>query len=117
MNKYIKSLGFTLFFIIILTLLVTFLNYIGLISGTFLNIIKFIIPVISVFIGGFVIGNNSTEKGWLNGLKIGFVIIVLFLIISLLFKSKIDFKVIIYYLILLGIVVFGSMIGISKRKE
>lgn len=115
--KYLKSLGYIFGLIIILTLFITFLNYIGLIKGGLLNTFKFVIPIISLFIGGFVLGKNCISKGWLGGIKIGIVAITIFIILSLLFKSDIIFKNIIYYLILLSVSIFSSMIGISKKES
>ena len=94
MKKYFKSLGYTFSLMIILSLIVTILNYVGLANGLFFNILKLIIPIVSIFVGGLIIGINSKEKGWLNGLKIGIIVIALF-----------------------ALTIFGSMIGISKNSE
>lgn len=117
MKKYIKSLSFTFLSIIILTFLITILNYIGLASGLFFSILKLIVPIISIFIGGLIIGVNSNEKGWLNGLKVGIIIILIFTILIFILKENLSLKLVIYYLILLSLSVFGSMIGISKNNQ
>ncbi len=115
MNKYLKSLIYIFSIIIILTFLITIFNYIGIISGISFNILKLSIPIISLFIGGIIVGKNSEKKGWLNGIKIGITVIIFFLIIALLMKSKLTIKMVIYYLILLSVTIFGSMIGINRK--
>lgn len=117
MKKYLKSLGYIFVLIITLTFLVTILNYIGLFKGTFFTILKFIIPAISMFIGGVIIGKNSEKKGWLNGLKIGVIAILIIVLVSVIAKNTFNIKNIIYYIMLLAICVFGSMIGISKKNN
>lgn len=115
--KYLKFLGYVFGLIIVLTLFITILNFIGLIKGDLLNIFKLIIPLVSLFVGGFIIGKNSVNKGWLNGIKIGVISIIIFVLISLISKANIGIKNIIYYLILLSVSIFSSMVGISKKDS
>jgi putative membrane protein (TIGR04086 family) len=115
MKNYLKPMLYILGIILGLLLLLTIFNYLNIITGTFLNIMKFLIPVIALFVGGIMIGKISSNKGWLNGLKLSLILIVLFFILSLIFSIKIDFKNLIYYLILAGSSMFGSMIGINKK--
>ena len=117
MKKYLKSLGYIFSLIITLTFLVTILNYIGLFKGTFFTLLKFIIPAISMCIGGVIVGKNSEKKGWLNGLKIGVIAILIIILVSIIARNTFNIKNIIYYIILLAICVFGSMIGISKKNN
>lgn len=117
MKKYLKSLGYIFSLIITLTFLVTILNYIGLFKGTFFTILKFIIPAISMFIGGVIVGKNSEKKGWLNCLKIGVIAILIIILVSIIARNTFNIKNIIYYIMLLAICVFGSMIGISKKNN
>ena len=90
MKKYLKSLGYTFGLIIFLTLFITLLNYIGIVSGIFLSTIKIIIPVISIFLGGLIVGKNSSHKGWLNGLKLGLITIGILVTITLLLDENIN---------------------------
>ena len=119
--NYLKNLGisiiYILAFILGLTFIFSLINYIGLFNNTTMNIIKIIIPVLSMFIGGFVLGKRTGKKGWLEGLKLSLI----FLIFSTLFnylglKSNISLKVGIYYLILITSTIFGSILGVNKYK-
>ena len=119
--NYLKKLGisfiYILSFIIGLTFIFTLLNYIGLLNNTTINIIKIIIPVLSMFIGGFVIGKRTGKKGWLEGLKLSLIFLVILTLFNYLgLKSNLSLKVGIYYLVLIISTMFGSIIGVNKYK-
>lgn len=116
MNKYFKALTYSLGTLIVLTFIFNTLNYINLITGNTFKIIKIIIPITSYFIAGFIMGRNSSKKGYLNGLSIGAIITFIFLILSLIFKCKIGISTIIFYLVYLVSSTIGSMIGINKKE-
>ena len=116
MKKFVKPLLYSIILLFVLTLIITLFNYIGLIRGTVLKIIKLIIPVISFGIGGFMIGRNSNKKGWLNGIQVGLILSFIFVIINLLFKNKINILFILYYLVLILFSTIGSILGINRKK-
>ena len=118
---YLKKLGisfiYILSFILGLTFISTLFNYIGLLNNTAVNIMKIIIPVLSMFIGGFIIGKKTGKKGWLEGLKLSLIFLVILTLFNYLgLKSNISLKVGIYYLILIISTMFGSIIGVNKYK-
>ncbi len=117
-QKYLKSLGVIGIVFLLLILLTTIFSYFDWFSSTVTNYIKMTIPIVSLLIGGFYIGKHSKENGWLEGLKIGFIfLIVLFLLSYLGFQKGMHLKTWIYYSILLISSILGSMIGINKKKE
>lgn len=118
--EYIKKLGisfvFSLSFLIGLTFIFSSLYYINFIGNGLFKFIKILIPIISIFIGSFIIGKKSNSKGWLEGLKFGSMIILLLFLISIIFfRSELSAKVILYYLILLLTSSLSSMIGINFK--
>lgn len=120
--NYIKLLGKSFIYIIsilvVSTILVTLLNFINLFGPKLMTISKIIIPVVSLFVGGFIVGKNSKQKGWLEGLKLNLIVLGLLLIINyLILKQNWDFRNIIFYLILTASTIFGSMVGINKKVE
>lgn len=117
MKKFIKPLLFSISTYIVLTFLISIFNYIGLLNGTFLTIFKIFIPIITFFINGILIGNNSTEKGWLNGIISASILIFLIIILDLIFKIKFNIKIPIFYLIYVFICIFGSILGINKKNK
>ena len=111
------SIGITFLLILLLTLMTTTLSYFEIIKGNTTTLFKILIPIISIFIGGIIIGKKSTQKGWLEGIKQGLIIILLMLIISLILKNKFEFKNTIYYIILIISTTLGSMIGINFKAK
>lgn len=116
MKKYINPLLYSLIILFGLTFIITLLNYISLLSGLPLKILKIMIPIISYFILGFMIGKISDKKGWLNGLEFGLILTFILLVVSLLFKNKMNIFLILYYLFLTVISAIGSILGINRKK-
>lgn len=120
--KYLKKLGFSFIYIIssilILTFIITIFNYFNIINNKTISIFKILIPIISLFIGGYYIGKKSNKKGYLEGLKLGiifslFIIIFNFLVLSNSFKLK----YLLFYIIIIISSILGSMIGINKKSK
>lgn len=110
------SLGFSFLFLFISTFLITIFNYSGLFSSKATNIFKLIFLILSLFIGGFISGKKASKNGWLEGIKLGSIFMILFLLSSILLQSF-HMKNIIFYCIILGSTTFGSMVGINKQED
>ena len=120
MNKYVKYLKALLYIFIplfIFNIVLSILYYFDVIEGNTLNILNLVITIISVIIGGIYIGNKAEKKGYLEGLKLGFIISLIFLLMNFIIFKGLNTKSLIYYLALILISTFGSMIGISTRKN
>ena len=118
MNKYLKYLKGLILVLGVLfssTLLISILYYLNILNDGFNNYLLLLSSFISMLVGGIYIGFKSKEKGYLEGLKIGLISIFILMILSIiLYKTNINSKNIIYYLILLSSSILGSMIGINK---
>ncbi|MDD2469997.1 MAG: TIGR04086 family membrane protein [Bacilli bacterium] len=117
MKNYLKVLGYVGIGILGLTLILTILSYFDLLGDTVVNIIKLLITIISVAVGGYMIGQSSIKKGWLSGLKLAGIIIVLLFLLTLIFRLGLSLRSILYYAIILASSTAGSMIGISLKNE
>ena len=119
--KYLKHLGISfltsVLLIIGLTFFVTTLNYFDFISLKVLSILKFLIPLFSIFIGGFYMGRKANKKGFLEGIKFSIIFILIFITVSFALNEVINVKDIIFYLMILITSVLGSMFGINTKKE
>ncbi len=116
LKKLLKGFIYSISSLLILGLLLTVLNYFGVISYNITAIGKIIIPLLSLAIGGFVIGKNSNKNGWIEGLKFGLILSLIFLIITIIlngFKSK-D---LIFISLLIISSIFGSMFGINSKTN
>ena len=118
MKKIGKALLYTLVTILVLTFIVTIFNYFNLFNYKVVVVFKIIIPILAIFIGGFIMGRKSTIKGWLEGIKYGIIFVVILCIINYLLL-RIGFKIqdLIYYLILILTSTFSSIVGINYKKE
>ena len=116
MFKYLKSSIYTLCILIGSTIIITILNYFNILMGNVLKITELLIPIISIFIGSYILGKSSNNKGDIEGLKYGMAWIILFLIINLISKNF-TYLSLIYYLILIITAIVSSIIGINRRKN
>ena len=120
--KYLKKLGFSFIYIIgtilLMTFIITILNYFNIISDKIISIFKILIPIFALFVGGFYIGKNSNSKGYLEGIKLGLIFSIFLLIFNFLaFNNSFKIKYLLFYLIIISSCTLGSMIGINKRKK
>lgn len=119
--NYLKKIGIGLGYIIAISLisvlLLTILNYFSIIGSKMVVFLEIIIAFISMFIGGFVVGKRSNQKGWLEGLKFGGIFLIFIVLLNLILKNDIEIKNIIYYIIILFSTIFGSIIGINKNID
>lgn len=111
---YMKSYIYLFSIILILTIIYTIINYYLI---TLPNIIKVLIAIISIFISSIILGKNTREKAYLEGIKFTSIYLIISIIISILFKNTLSLKSILYYFLVLLSGVIGSMIGININKK
>ena len=70
-----------------------------------------------MIISGFFLGKNLHKNGYLKGIIFGLITILLFFIISLIFKNEYKISTIIYYTILVVSSTVGSMFGIQNKTN
>ena len=82
LNNYLKALLY--FFIPFFSFLfiITIFYYFDILNNNIIKYFKIIILLVSSLCGGFYIGRKSTSKGYLNGLILGTLIGILFLLIN-----------------------------------
>lgn len=115
--KFIKNIGFYLLFLVLIIFVCSLLNLIG-VNSTITNFILFIFNIALFIIYGYKNGIKANEKGYLAGLRISTILMLILVIVNLITVRNIfNFTSLIYYLILLLSGTFGGMIGISKKKE
>lgn len=113
----LKQLGFYLLFLILITFFCSLLNLLG-VNSTITNFILFIFNALAFLVLGYKNGNVAKDKGFLHGLKIGAIMLVILFIINIFLSQKVfTLSLGIYYLILLLCATFGGMLGISKKKD
>jgi len=115
MKNYLKSSLYTLGIMIISTIIITILNYFNIINGTLLKIIHYIIPIISIMIGSFMLGKTSSKKGYIEGLKYSGIWSIIFLIINI-FTKELNLSSIIFFIILILLSMLSSILGINRKR-
>lgn len=116
-KKYFKHIGITILSIAISLLLLSTLYYFNLISTNVVKYLRIIIVIIILFISGYILGKKNDKHGYIEGLKLGGIIIGIIALITLLFfRNSFEIKIVLYYIILLFNTMLGSMIGISNKK-
>jgi len=120
--NYLKILGKSFIYMIsilfISVIFITILNYFNIFGSKIVTFFKLVIALISIFVGGFIMGKNSKQKGWLEGIKLGLIILFILVIINyIILNQSFEIRNLVYYLILMVSSIFGSMIGINKKIE
>lgn len=117
-KNYFIYLAYAFVSILLLVLMVTVFNYFNLMSSNIAMIIKFIIPVGSLFVTALLLGKKAKKRGILEGLKFGGIFIFVILILNnLILMNSFEVKILLYYVILLVSAMLGSMIGINLKKS
>lgn len=117
MKHLLKYLGYYAIFLILLVFICSLLNLIG-VNSTITNLIIFIFNLGAFFIYGFKSGKKAISKGYLEGLKIsGLFLLVLIAINLFSAKSFLNLSTLIYYIVLVLAGTLGSMLGINKKED
>ena len=116
LNSILKALLINILLILLLSSFTTLLYYSNILSSGVSNFFKLFIPLFSILITTISFTKKIKEKGWLEGLKLGLLLIIIFITISSFANTSFSIKMILYYLIILITAVLGGMIGINKAE-
>ncbi len=114
-KKYLISLGYIFAIIFGITLFLTIFSYFDILSTSVLKILKIIVSIIATFAGGFMIGKNSDKKGYLEGIKLGIIYVIIIFLLSILGFSNFKWSNLLFYLIIILSTMLGAMFGINKN--
>lgn len=117
LKKYGLRLIYTLITIFILLVFLTTLYYFNIISSGIYRVVKIVIVLLSIFINAFLLGKEANKRGYLEGIKLGGIVILIFFFTTLFTNQELKLRVFIYYFIIGITSILGSMIGISREKE
>ena len=114
MNKileYLKYFGLFFLIIIIIAIITALINLTGINSNT-INKLSIILTALSFFIITCLASNNTKQKGFILGLKLGLSFVILLILINLIiFRSSFNIDRLIYYTILILSSLLGGAIG------
>ena len=113
-KTYLKSYLYLLITIITLTIILSLINYFIPFNNT---ICLICILSISMLFSSIILGKNSKQKAYLEGLKFSGSFLLLITILKILISSEFNYKVIIIYFLTIFTSIIGSMLGINLKKE
>ena len=115
-----KNLLFSLLYffigILIINLFLTVFSYFNLIGDNVINVLYFFLPLGLVLMCSYLLGKKSEKKGFLEGLKLGGIICLVFLFITFM-GHEFSVKVFIYYIVIIITSIMGSSIGINNKEK
>lgn len=118
MKKYLLPISYSLVVLLIGSLITTILYYFNLTSDKFNSILLYLVGIISIFIGSYLMSKKNKHKGILIGTFYFILFFIISLIISLfIFKTPFKFSNIIYYIIILLFSILGGIIGKNFQEE
>ena len=118
LKKYGKTIGIFLGIILILCAVLACFNIGNILYTKSTDVIIMIGMIVIFAFIGFNFGKKAPSKGYLEGLKIGFSLIFLLIIINLLFyQTGFSISRFIYYIVLILSSTLGSMIGINRKTQ
>lgn len=115
-KTYLKYLLISIIFLLVGLLLISTLYYFDIIGSNFATYSRIIYLLLIVFITSYILGKQTDKNGYLTGIKIGLLYILVFALVGIvLFTPKVHLRVVIYYIIILLTAILGSIIGIQKK--
>ncbi len=115
-KNYLIAIGYFLLVVVIFAIVLTIFNYYDIVTNKLFKVIKVLIPSFALFIGGYKVGNSANKKGYIEGIKLSLIVIVLLFMFSYLgFNASFNISLILYYIILIISSMLGAMIGINKK--
>ena len=115
-KNYLIAIGYFLLVVAVFAIILTIFNYYDIVTNKLFKVIKVLIPSLALFIGGYKVGNNANKKGYIEGIKLSLIVIVLLFMFSYLgFIASFSLSLILYYIILIISSMLGAMIGINKK--
>lgn len=116
-KRYLFVLLSIIICLIVLSLFLSTLYYFDYISTDTYKVLKISIIVLTLIINSIVLGRSSIKNGYLDGIKLGFML-MLFCTLVAFSQKAISMKLVLYNIIILITTTLGSMIGINtKNKE
>lgn len=115
LKRYLKPTLITIFIVVIYILLISTLNHLGAFTLKTVVTINFVLVSIIMLMLGILKGKKAPKRGYLEGLKVGSLIVFLLFIINVLFFRHFSLYLLLYYAVIVASSTIGSMIGINLK--
>lgn len=109
--NYLKYIGIFFLFIIGIAIITSLINLTS-INSNIINKLSIILTALSFFIVSALASKNLNEKGYILGIKLSLLFVILMILINLIFfKSSFSIDRFIYYIILIISGILGGSFG------
>ena len=115
-NKTLKNIIWIYKYVLIYILLMTVFSYANILNYKILSVINYISVLTLSLILGIKSSRQRDNKGCKAGILTGIILVITFVVISLITKSNLNIKSVIYYGTLILTSTIGSIIGINTKK-
>lgn len=116
LKKIVRPMLMWTISIILYIVVLSVLNYTGLISLASVVKINFIAVAVITLIFGILCGKKTSKKGYLEGIKMGSMIVLIIFLLNLIFYRTFSLYILLYYLVIIVSSTIGSMIGINLKR-
>lgn len=115
-KKYLKPTLFVLGGILIYLFALSLLHYAGTLTLKTIGSINFAVAALVSLLAGLRRGKKTSKKGYLEGLKLGGIIVLILFIMNLILYRSFSLYAFLYYFLILVSTTIGSMIGINLKR-
>lgn len=115
-KKYIKHALIMLGTVVLYLGILLVLAYTGAMGLKGIFIMNSIVMTILLLIFGMRTGKKASKKGYLEGLKIGGITVMVLLLANLIFYRSFSLVLFLYYLVLIASSTIGSILGINLKR-
>ncbi|MBR4619155.1 MAG: TIGR04086 family membrane protein [Bacilli bacterium] len=109
MKKYLKCVLKITLEILVTTIILTMFSYFDIISNNIYNYLELIIILLILYFNGKKLGNKNNKYPFLEGLKIGILFSLVFMIVNIVFTNTYSTRLLVYYIMVILIPVLGSI--------
>ena len=128
MKKYLKTFIRMTIEVIVVTLVLSLLSYFNILSDKIYKYMELLFMVLILYFNGIRLGNTSNKYSFLEGIKIGGVAVITFILLNMIFEHEFHFcirtqefqftiNLLIYYLIIFLLPVLVTMKCSTKNKK
>jgi len=114
--KYVKKIGIWVLIFLIYFVLLALFSYNGVFKLSTVGTINMVMCALTMFILGVKFGKKASKRGYLEGLKIGGIVVLSLFLLNLIFYRVFNLYIFLYYLLILASSTIGSMIGINTKR-
>lgn len=115
-KKYVKPTLTILALVLAYFIFFVVLTYTGVLKLSTASNLNMILLALILFLFGIKLGKNASKKGFLEGLKLGGIFVLVLFLLNLLFYRQFSLFIFLYYVVMISSSTIGSMIGINLKR-